>query len=292
MTGKAERMIGVTVALCALSAAAAEDRTVEAGESVTLTESAGYGRLVVNGTLTVAPRVSLTCEQLCVGTGAVDSASLVLQSCATVSVTKATHANGYDCVIGIEGSAGASLKLSDGAFMKVSGSLGLAHGLAQVTRGDIVLNGNSRLTVTANMFINRGNAWAEADPSVPYATVDLNGTSRLEVGNSITKNLHRTTAVFRFNGGELCGTGKGALVNDNQTGKVVFESVDGQDIRLCRTQDFTAMVADGGSSASFEATGEGALVKLGAGRGLLGAYSSGKGFSSFALNQAGGVRVE
>lgn len=280
----------VGCALCALQVMAAEDRTVEAGESVTLTESADYGRLVVNGSLTVASRVRLTCEQLCVGTGAVDNASLVLQNCATVSVTKASQGNGFDCVIGVEGSTGASLTLADGAFMDVNGTLGLAHGQTLVTQGNIVLDGASLLKVKTGLFINRGGTWANVDSAVPYATIALNGTSRLEIGGSITKNNNTTTA-FRFNGGELCGTGKGALVNDNQKGKVIFESVDGQDIRLRRTSDFTAMIAEGGNRASFEAQGEGALVKLGAGRGSL-ASATGSGFLAFALNQLGGIRVE
>lgn len=282
--------LGLAACAVAATAFAADDLTVESGQAQTVEADAAYGRLVVNGSLTVASGVTLTCEQLCVGTGAVENASLVLQSCATVSVTKASAQYGFDCVVGING-ASATLTLADGAFLSVSGVMGLAFDAGAISYGAIVLNGASRLKTTGGLYVNRGG-WSGCDAATAYATVELNGSSCLETAGAITKNSG-TTVTFRFNGGELCGTGSGALVNDNQTGKLVFESVDGQDIRLRRTADFSSLVAHGVNSASFETTGTGALVKLGAGTGALAGLQQGdKAFKSFALNAAGGIRVE
>lgn len=291
--GRAGKIIGI--ALCALqtsTAFAADDLTVESGQTQTVEADAAYGRLVVNGSLTVASGVRLTCETLCVGTGAVENASLVLQSCATVAVTKATSTTGFDCVIGTGGAKSATLTLADGASFDVTGTMGLAFGEGVCSYGTIVLNGASRLKTTAGLYVNRGGGWTGIDASVSYATVELNGSSRLETAGAITKN-NGTTATFRFNGGELCGTGSGVLVNDNQSGKLVFASVDGQDIKLRRTVDFTSLIAHGSNSASFETTGTGALVKLGAGAGALAGLSDAdRAFKSFALNATGGIRVE
>ena len=282
--------LGLAACVVAATAFAADDLTVESGQTQTVESDVAYGRLVINGSLTVASGVTLTCEQLCVGTGAVENASLVLQSCATVSVTKASAKYGHDCVVGINGGK-ATLTLADGASLDVTGAMGLAFDEGAFSYGTIVLNGASRLKTTGGLYVNRGS-WSGCDAATPYATVELNGSSRLETAGAITKNSG-TTVTFRFNGGELCGTGSGALVNDNQTGKLVFESVDGQDIKLRRTADFSSLVAHGENGASFETTGSGALVKLGAGTGALaGLQKESKAFKSFALNAAGGIRVE
>lgn len=282
------------VAACAASLKGlAADRTIESGETVVLTESASYGKLTVNGSLTVNPSVQLTCEKLCVGTGAVDNASLTLMSGATVSVTKASETHGLDCQIGIAGSTNTKLVLADGAVMTVKGTLGLAYGDV-VTSASIELNGTASLSATSQMYVNRGSNWASGsfDTDVYYAEIILNGSSCLSLGSNMTKN-NNTTARIRFNGGTFLCSGTGAAINDNQAGRLVLESVDGHDIVIERPSDFSTLFSNGsGNNSTFVTSGSGAFVKRGAGKGPLYTYADNDRSSGVTLGATGGLRVE
>lgn len=199
--------LSVAVIVCGASAA---DLTVAQGDSQTISANATYGSVVVNGNLSVADGVTLTCTSLTVADniGAGNTATLTVGDGATVNVS------GYSATkIGV-GEGRAEVYLGTGAYFRAqAGYLNFCYGYDSAPASDA--------TMTEALLVVGTNATVHCDTDFCFGHSG-NGVNNKpsSVGNSVVKAIVRldkgavisaqrindilpVSEIVQFNGGRI-----------------------------------------------------------------------------------------
>ena len=205
-------MIGAAVVAVGAYAA---DLTVAQGASQTISGDATYDAVVVNGSLTVAPDVTLTCTSLTVADGISGTATLTVGDGGKVVVT----GDGIGATkIGV-GAGEANVILGSSANLTVAGWLNFCTGYASapassaaMTKAFLVVGTNATVDCGADFCFGHDNTSSTpryypsgASPSSVRAEVLLNRDSVLSA-KRINQRLS-VSAKIVFNGGRISKTG-------------------------------------------------------------------------------------
>lgn len=268
-----KRLMAVAVCAAGLAGFAADDHLVDVGSSEKLAANTEYGRLIVNGDLTVGANVELTVASLCVASNITGTANLVLEEGAKLTVT---DTNSYDCVIGIDGGR-ANVSLASGAYFTATKiKLGLGYAAdrtvaagAQATFASVVVNdavfeataGDDGLCLQNSNY----NVWPKnTAATTPASEIVLNQGGELRV-KQITHYPARPAEII-FNGGKLKTNGcpwKRGLVNVswmNGSHRLRFISQNANPIDIFLWYDHSSILYGGSDGSPIEFSGEGDVI--------------------------------
>ena len=205
----ASKILAATSVLAFAVVANAVDLTVEQGaDPVTISESATYGTVIVNGDLTVAPGVTLTCTNLTVANNIDGTATLTIGDGATIVV----HGEGAT-KIGV-GIGRAEIYLGTGAYFDAhSGYFNFCYGYesapassAAMTEALLVVGTNATVRCDEDFcFGHAGNNNKYKPSSVDYTVVKA--IVRLDEGAVISAqriiDISPVSEIIQFNGGSI-----------------------------------------------------------------------------------------
>jgi len=262
-------MTTLTVAVCSV-AVFAGDRTIEYGsDPVVLTEDATYGRLIVNGDMTVASGVSLTVDTLCVASNIVGTARLLLETGASLTVSGVGVS---DCLIGSDGGQ-AHVELRSGSTFTAP-RMHLARGYdvqpaasAPATKVSLVITGaNLNLSDKDNgMWVSNEGAWPSGTAyTVPSVEVALNDGGVLKLGRLALGSVRDSR--FIFNGGRIAADGSpwkqtmiyASYARPNASN--YFISTNGCPVEISLWGDHAALFHGGSAGSSLHFLGDGDVI--------------------------------
>ncbi len=270
-----------TLVPCVLPAA---DYVLAEGATETITASATYDRMVVQGNLAIAPCVTVDTGKFLMASNV--TATLTLGTGATLNITAPADSNGQDALFGTYGGR-AQVKLEENATVVVGGNgiscFGYCVNATTPAYGTLDLGQNAAWQAGGTTYFNRGNGITlngfTADTVL--STITLNDGAHIK--GSIIRNGF-TALLIRFAGGYL----DDAQLWSNQTGQTILESVDGADIAI-RRNGSPIFVVGSQSSASFTVRGAGDMVVTGATSQFLEISSSSSG--AFNWQMEGNLRI-
>ena len=258
-------------------AAPAADLTVAQGDSQTISADTTYGAVVVNGDLTVAPNVTLTCTSLTVADNNNGTATLTVGDGAIVNVTGSNATK-----IGV-GTGRAEVYLGTGSRLSASGDLNFCYGYnsvpasgSRMTEALLVVGTNSTVYAGDEFFLG----WASNGTSyIPSGTSrsDIKAEIRLDKGAQLSAQRIRIRSniseKFIFNGGQIVqrsSTYNNAFIYfdwDSKETNLFLEGTNGCPVRLYVTArgDLQALFRVGSSSTKIFVSGDGGFLKTGPG---------------------------
>lgn len=268
-----KNLIAVAVCAAGLAGYAADDHLVDVGSSETLAANTEYGRLVVNGDLTVGADVELKVASLCVATNIAGTANLVLEAGAKLTVT---GEGSSDCVIGIDGGR-ANVSLASGAYFTATKiKLGLGYAAdrtvaagAQATFASVVVN-DAVFEATAGedglcLQNSNYNVWPKnTAATTPASEIVLNQGGELRV-KQITHYPARLADII-FNGGKLKTNGcpwKKGLVSVtwmNGSKRLRFISQNANPIDIYLWDNHSTILSGGSAGSTLEFSGDGDVI--------------------------------
>ena len=192
-------VLALLASVLCLSAVGA-DLTVDSGETETISGTATYGQILVNGTLNVADGANITVTRLMCGTNATGTAVFNLGKNAKLTV-KGEDSNGLDCCFGYDTPCTATLDEGSLITTKYAEVAYLGTGAATVT-----LN-NATITASKYFFLCRSSTDSSIDPKVWTAQVCLTGENACLTAFSFTRN-QRASARILFDGGYAKSNGE------------------------------------------------------------------------------------
>ena len=273
------RLIAATVATAVAIpfAASAADLTVAQGDSQTISADTTYGAVVVNGDLTVAPNVTLTCTSLTVADNINGTATLTIGDNAIVSVTGDSKTK-----IGV-GAGRAEVYLGTGAQLRAeNGFLNFCYGYDGKTSNkmtEALLVAGTNATIYCHTDFCFGHRYNSRDNRPNSASQDsVYAVVRLEQGSLITaQRIYDGLPVSEkiiFNGGQISqrksANYTGCFINPDYSIRptiMYFEGTNGCPIHL-HLNDIGPMsglyTSGGATGAHLYLTGNGGLLKTGA----------------------------
>lgn len=274
------RLIAATVATAVVIpfAASAADLTVAQGDSpMTISADTTYDAVVVNGDLTVAPNVTLTCTSLTVADNNNGTATLTIGDGAVVSVTGSNKTK-----IGV-GNGRAEVYLGTGSRLSASGDLNFCYGYDSVPASGLRMT-EALLVVGTNSTVYAGDeffvGWASNGTSyIPSGTSrsDIKAEIRLDKGAQLTTQRIRIRSNISekviFNGGQIVqrsSTYSNAFVYfdwDSKETNLFLEGTNGCPVNLYVTDrgSLQALFRVGSSSTKIFVSGDGGFAKFGPG---------------------------
>lgn len=272
-----KKLMAVAVCAAGLAGYAADDHLVDVGASETLAANTEYGRLVVNGDLTVGADVELTVASLCVATNITGTANLVLEAGAKLTVTGTAAA---DCLIGAAGGH-ANLELKSGSLMTVS-YFNAAYGYPSspakndpATKATVVVS-NATLSVTGATKDSKGNdnignfctsnagSWPSGTArSVPVLEVRLDEGGVLETKGIQHGALREANIIF--NGGKIQGLSiwKRPFLSSawqNSSSPFNFIATNGCPIHIVFSDNHSALLSGGSAGSHVKFSGDGDVI--------------------------------
>ena len=266
-----------TAALLAASAHAS-DLTVNQGDSQTISANATYDAVTVNGNLTVAPNVTLTCTSLVVADDISGTATLTVGDGATVYISGNSKTK-----IGV-GKGRAEVYLGTGASLDAhSGNLYFCYGYestpasgSRMTEALLVAGTNSTIYTAVDFFFGWGS---NKNSYIPNGTANssIKAEIRLDKGaNLSTQRIRIRSTVSEkilFNGGQLVQRSSSysnafILMDwDSKNTNLHLEGTNGCPIQmyLPTRGSLAALTSFGSSSCNVIMSGDGGFLKTGAG---------------------------
>ena len=266
--------LAVAVIVCGASAA---DLTVAQGDSQTISANATYGSVVVNGNLSVADGVTLTCTSLTVADniGAGNTATLTVGDGASVIVT------GSDKTKIDVGSGRAEVYLGTGASFSAEGYFNFCYGHDESLSASSEFETQALLVMGTNSSVQCGTDFCFGHDGTSSKSVNgLSGIKadvRLDKGAVLsTKRIHYrlpTSGRILFNGGEVRQTGNytgGGFVAMPTSWKNISLYLDGTNgcpisFNLPDRGGYPAFASFGSNSRRLVMRGDGGFLKTGAG---------------------------
>ena len=216
--------------LAASSAAFAADLAVAQGDSQTITANATYDNLVVNGDLTIAPNVTVSCTTLTVADNIAGTATLALGNGARLEVTGSDNYGNTKIAIG---SGRAEITLGEGAWFSTTGFLNFCYGYdsapdSSATMSEALLIVGRNATVRSGKAFHFGHEWNSrynapggSQGAAVKAVVRLDAGAELST-SQIINNLPASGTIL-FNGGRVAGrSGEGPHAYDGGKGFIHF----------------------------------------------------------------------
>ena len=254
--------------LC-LSAVGA-DLTVDSGAVETISGTATYGQVLVNGTLNVADGANITVTRLMCGTNGTGTAIFNLGKNAKLTV-KGEDSNGLDCCFGYNTPCTAMLEEGSLITTMYAEVAYLGTGAATVTLS------NATIRTSNYFYLCRSSTSSSVDPKVWTAQVYLKGEDACLCAGCFTRN-QRASARILFDGGFAQSLGKTAnWFSSNQTvsgATLACEGLNGNPVILEVSSTITALFGCANSSnAKVGVQGDCDLVIRGTFNGNLGSAS-------------------
>ena len=265
--------VGTVMAVGILSAE--EDRTIDFGSApVTLEADTVYGRLVVNGALTVVSGKRLTVDSLCVASNINGTASLTLEEGATVVVNGTGK---YDCLLGAAGGT-AEVTLQSGSSLTAANVvMGIGYAAmppagSPATKTTVTLNG-AQLNVTESengLYLGVGDfsSWPSGT-SADTAVVDINLNAGAVLDARKISHYPNRAANINFNGGKVLPSGcpwKKSLISTtwmNVSQPLNFVSVGSNPIDIALEANHSSLFSGGSSGSTIKFLGSGDLILSG-----------------------------
>jgi len=283
--------LSVAVIVCGASAA---DLTVAQGDSQTISANATYGSVVVNGNLSVADGVTLTCTSLTVADniGAGNTATLTVGDGGSVVVTGNSATK-----IGV-GSGRAEVYLGTGASFSAEGYFNFCYGHDETLSAATEFQTQSLLVMGTNSSVQCGTDFCFGHEGT--SSESANGQSgikadvRLDKGAVLSaKRIHYrlpTSGRMLFNGGEVRQTGDyggGGFIAMPTFWRNISLYLDGTNgcpisFNLPDRGDYPAFASFGSNSRRLVMRGDGGFLKTGAGVFPLANSSSGNNWGADA----------
>lgn len=236
-------VLALLASVLCLSAVGA-DLTVDSGETETISGTATYGQILVNGTLNVADGANITVTRLMCGTNGAGTAVFNLGKNAKLTV-KGQDSNGLDCCFGYDTPCTATLEEGSLITTLYAEVAYLGTGLATVT-----LN-NAAITASKYFFLCRSSTNSSIDPKVWTAQVYLSGENACLTAFGFTRN-QRASARILFDGGYAKSNGSiGNWFSSNQTysgATLACEGLNGNPVILEASIGVTALFGCANSS--------------------------------------------
>ena len=221
--------IAATILLVASNVQAA-DLTVAQGDSLTVSTNATYDAVVVNGNLSLAPNVTVTCATLVVADNIAGTATLTLGNGARFEVTGADNYGNTKIAIG---SGRAEITLGEGAWFSTTGFLNFCYGYdsapdSSATMSEALLIVGPNATVRSGKAFHFGHEWNSrynapggSQGAAVKAVVRLDAGAELST-SQIINNLPASGTIL-FNGGRVAGrSGEGPHAYDGGKGFIHF----------------------------------------------------------------------
>lgn len=257
--------------------ALADDLTVAQGDQpVTISADATYGAVVVNGELSVAPNVTLTCTSLTVANNINGTATLTIGDGAVVSVTGSDKTK-----IGV-GSGRAEVYLGTGSRLSASGDLIFCYGYdsvpgsgSRMTEALLVVGTNSTVYAGDEFYLGHDGNSKSYGPSSSADRAVVKAEVRLDKGANLTAQRIRvrsnTSDKFIFNGGQITQRSSGYNNSfiyfdwDAQYTSIHLEGTNGCPVQLYLTArgSMKSLIRFGSNSCKVLFTGDGGFLKTG-----------------------------
>lgn len=284
----ASRTVALAVAAGTALPVTAADLTVAQGDSLTVSADAAYEALVVNGSLAIAPNVTVTCTSLTVadGIGSGNTATLAIGDGATLQANVTDNFGGVKIA---RDSGRAEILLGRGATFSTTGFINFCYGYsAAPTSGSplpealLVVGTNATVHCGKGFFFGHNwnnRAWVPTDAarSSVQAVVRLDEGAVLST-RQIVDHISFATKI-QFNGGRVVGRVEGPGGDANCGTSFVymgqyayytsmyFEGLNGNPIAfdLAAMPNAPAFFARNYNSDYLYLTGDGGFVKTGSG---------------------------
>ena len=265
-----KKLMAVAVCAAGLAGYAADDHLVDVGASETLAANTEYGRLVVNGDLTVGADVELKVASLCVATNITGTANLVLEAGAKLTVT-GTSKN--DCLIGAAGGHAVVELKKNSLLSSTAALLGLGYvetpdATASATKAEMMIGDGAVFATTAEGGLNlcASSQWpknVKANVSCVDIRIDEGGQVNLQ---SMSVWPQRLTRMI-FNGGALKATSspwKKPFVTISRPGDnfetFAMVSTNGCPIDISMLANHNSLLSGASESSSITFSGDGDLI--------------------------------
>ena len=264
--------LAVAVIVCGASAA---DLMVAQGDSQTISANATYVSVVVNGNLSVADGVTLTCTSLTVADNISGTATLTVGDGGSVIVTGSSETK-----IGV-GSGRAEVYLGTGASFSAEGNFNFCYGHDESLSASSEFETQALLVMGTNSSVQCGTDFCFGHDGTSSKSVNgLSGIKadvRLDKGAVLsTKRIHYrlpTSGRILFNGGEVRQTGNytgGGFVAMPTSWKSISLYLDGTNgcpisFNLPDRGGYPAFASFGSNSRRLVMRGDGGFLKTGAG---------------------------
>lgn len=253
----------------------AEDRTIDFGSAaVTLDADTTYGRLIVNGDLTVAAGRTLTVDSICVASNINGRATLTLEEGAKV-VVNGTGAS--DCLFGAAGGEAEVTLQSGSSLTSAQAMMGIGYAESPlngspVTKTTVNLNGATLKLTDTNGGLCLGSKDYSSWPSGSSAStvivdINLNAGSVLDV-RKISHYPNRPVNI-NFNGGKFLPSGspwKESLIYAswmNSSQPLNFVSVNSNPIDFSLAANHSSILSGGSAGSTIKFKGAGDLILSG-----------------------------
>jgi len=194
------RVLDCIMAAALLPAAVwATDINVAEGDEQSLSGTATYGSIIVNGTLQIAAGASITASSLVCGTNSSGSAVLTVGEGASVTIT-GDDVNGLNCCLGYDSPC--SAVLNEGASLTAPRVVMAYSGKE---KSSLTLN-NATCTASKVFYFCRNSMDSTVDSAEWTAEVRLYGASAALKTKQVVRN-QRGSARILFEGGRLGNAG-------------------------------------------------------------------------------------
>lgn len=252
--------VAVLTLLTASALCAVEDLSVNAGESQTLSGTAQYGNIIVNGMLVLAADADIKANSICVATNIPGTASLILEENAKFTLA------GDNCKT-MFGAAGgtAYVELKSGAhFNAHTSTVVIAYDPGKSVCENLphfkMVVSNAIFETKGSMYIS-GNRTGSPDETV--SEIRLDKGAALKIKNFTKPSKH--SAKILFNGGNMKtstwnGSSQFVVTSSNNGSVMALEGTNGCPVSLTIDHRQSAVFAVLSKSAVIDVCGDGDFV--------------------------------
>lgn len=278
--------IAALAVMTAVMCSRADDYALAEGVAETLSADATYGKMFVQGILTIAPGVTVNTSTFLMASNT--TSTLVLGEGAKLNITAAAESNGQDALFGTRGGR-AEVTLEKGAKVNITGQACFGYCVNATTPayGTLTLGTNAVWHTSSILYFNRGTSIEMSGFTIDtvLSTVTLHEGAYMS-GSQIIRN-GTCALLMRFAGGYL----NKVQVWSNQNGQTILESVDDADI-IVKKDGSTLFLIGSNSTAYFTLRGTGNFVKKAAGTPPLFDLSATKSNGALNWQMDGDLHIE